>query len=126
MSTTFTGEVKQWSDLRPSKYRNFNRGVLVDDTWFNFYSKDATYLQNLHMQFPSGSRVTFEYDETKGYKPVSKIELAGPVEKQLQVTDAMTGKKMTHAESTAQILQHLNNAKEFIQLAIKLLGEAST
>jgi len=76
MADIVIGTITQWSDLRPSKYHNFNKGVQIDDVWYNFYSKDANYLNNIQMSFPAGTKVKIEYDETKGYKPISKMDKA--------------------------------------------------
>lgn len=89
MTKTATGEIKQWSDLRPGKFGSFNRGLQIDDTWYNFYSKDANYINNLINEFKAGTNVKIEYDDTKGYKPVSKIEKTEEEATQKQITNSI-------------------------------------
>ena len=89
MTKTIVGEINQWSDLRPGKFGSFNRGLQIANVWYNYYSKDANYINNLVNDFKAGTVVKLEYDDTKGYKPVTKMEKTEEEATQTQITNTI-------------------------------------
>lgn len=70
------GVIQQWNKegVRESKY-SFNIACRIGESWYNFYDKDRRMLEQYLIDFPQGSEVEIDFDESKGYKPVNTIRM---------------------------------------------------
>lgn len=124
---TITGEIEQWANIAPTKWKSFRTACLISEMWFGYFSKDLNEVNKIILDFPAGTTVKIEY-LTKGdfYNLLTITKVEGTVQSQLPLPEEMeqkiVSKTATQKVTTPPVDQVTRQPLTKVQLTKLMLG----